>query len=89
MTTPSSSHVLRVGSFFVVLYALCIVWPIVYPYDTDVLAHHLLSLKLLFPGFQGYDFGSIIWGGVLSFIYSAIGSMIFHGFHSDCCKGKK
>ncbi len=85
---PSSSHALRVGGFFVLLYILCLVWPKIYPYGPDVLAHHLLSLKLLFPGFQGYGAGSIIWGGIMSFAYSFAGSMIFHAFHKGCCKGK-
>jgi len=88
MTTPSISHTLRVGGFFVFLYALCLVWPKIYPYGADVLMHHLLSLKLLFPGFQGYGVGSIVWGGVLSFIYSSVGSLIFHAFHNNCCKSK-
>ncbi len=89
MTTPSSSHALRVGSFFVLLYALCLIWPKVYPYSADVLTYHMLSLKLLFPGFQGYGIGSVVWGGVLSFGYGFVGSMIFHGLHKACCKGKK
>jgi hypothetical protein len=60
----------------------------IYPYSTDVDAFHLLSLKLSFPGFQGYDVGSVLWGGVLSFVYGFAGSVIFHTFHKECCKGK-
>lgn len=88
MATPSFTHAARVGAFFVALYALCLVWPFIYPYGADVLAHHLLSLKLLFPGFQGYDVGSVLWGGVLSFVYGSVGSTVFHAFHKGCCKGK-
>jgi hypothetical protein len=88
MTTPSSSHALRVGGFFVLLYVLCLVFSKIYPYGADVLAYHLLSLKFLFPGFTDFTIGSIIWGGVLSFVYGFVGSMIFHAFHKDCCKGK-
>lgn len=88
MTTPSTSHALSVGGFFVALYALCLVWPLIYPYGSDVLAHHLLSLKLMFPGFEGYSIGSILWGGILTFVYGFIGSIIFHAFHSGCCKSK-
>lgn len=88
MTTPSTPHTLRVGGFFVLLYVLCLVWPNVYPYGADVLVHHLLSLKLLFPGFQGYSVGSIVWGGILSFAYGSVGSLILHAFHKDCCKSK-
>ncbi len=88
MTTPSMSHAMRVGGFFVILFILCLVWPMIYPYGADVLAYHLLSLKLLFPGFQGYDIASMLWGGVLSFMYGFLGSMLFHAFHNSCCKSK-
>lgn len=89
MMTSSTSHAVRVGGFFVLLYVLCLAWPLIYPYGADVLAYHLLSLKLSFPGFQGFGIGSIVWGGVLSFAYGFVGSMIFHGFHKECCNGKK
>lgn len=89
MTTPSTSHALRVGGFFILFYVICLVWPKIYPYGADVLVHHLLSLKLLFPGFQGYGIGSVVWGGVLSFVYGFVGSLAFHGLHKECCNGKK
>ena len=89
MKAASTTHAMRVGGFFVLLYALCLVWPTIYPYGADVLAHHLLSLKLLFPGFQGYGIGSVVWGGVLSFAYGLVGSLVFHSFHSVCCRTKK
>lgn len=79
-------HASMVGCFIVVLYAVCLIWPSVYPYGSDVLAFHLLSLKLTFPGFLGFTAGSIIWGGVLSFVYGFVGSYIFHAFHGACCK---
>ncbi|HBP00347.1 MAG: hypothetical protein UU48_C0006G0161 [Candidatus Uhrbacteria bacterium GW2011_GWF2_41_16] len=88
MTALFTPHAFRVGVFFIFLYALCLIWPRMYPYGTDVLIHHLLSLKLLFPGFQGYAIGSIFWGGILSFIYGFIGSFLFHVFHKNCCRGK-
>lgn len=88
MTTPSTSHAVRIGGFLVLLYILCLVWPMVYPYSADVVAYHLLSLKLLFPGFGGYDIGSIVWGGAMSFVYGFVGSMLFHAFHNGCCKSK-
>ena len=81
-------HACMVGCFIVVLYALCLIWPMVYPYGADVLAFHLLSLKLTFPGFQGYVLGSIVWGGVLSFVYGFVGSLLLHSFHRGCCQGK-
>ena len=88
MRAPSVSHAIRVGGFFILLYALCLVWPRIYPYGADVLAHHLLSLKLLFPGFQDFAAGSVVWGGALSFVYGFVGSTVFHWLHKDCCKGK-
>ncbi len=87
MTTPSLSHAVRVGGFILLLYAICLIWPMIYPYGADVLAQHLLSLKLVFPGFQGYGLGSIVWGGVLSFVYGFLGSILLHAFHKGCCKG--
>ena len=78
------SHAMHVGFFVLFLYILCLWWPRVYPYETDVLTHHLLSLKLLFPGFQGYTLGSILWGGILSFVYGFMGSFIFHQAHKCC-----
>ena len=81
------SHAMHVGFFVLFLYVLCLWWPQVYPYEADVLTHHLLSLKLLFPGFQGYSAGSIVLGGILSFIYGFIGSLIFHAAHK-CCRTK-
>lgn len=89
MKTPLTSHAVRVGGFFVMLYVLCLVWPMIYPYGADVLTHHLLSLKLLFPGFQGFDAGSILLGGALSFVYGFAGSLAFHSLHNDCCIEKK
>lgn len=86
MTTPSSSHAARIGGFLVVLYAVCLIWPAVFPYEAAVREFHLLSLKLAFPGFQGMAVGSIIWGGVLSFVYGFVGSYIFHALHKNCCK---
>ena len=82
-------HAVRVGGFLVLIYAICLIWPKVYPYDVATLAHHLLSLKLALPGFQGYDVGSVVWGGVLTFVYGTAGSLIYHAFHQGCCAGKK
>jgi len=89
MKKPSMSHAVRVGAFIVLFYVVCLVWPLIYPYSADVLTHHLLSLKLLFPGFLEYTAGSIVWGGILSFIYGFVGSMFFHAFHASYCVSKK
>ncbi len=88
MTAPSWSHAMRVGLFVLALYVICLVWPSIFPYSADVLNYHLIALKLSFPGFQGFTLGSVVWGGVLSFVYGFVGSIIFHALHSDCCKGK-
>lgn len=77
MKTVSLSHASRVGIFAATIYAICLVWPLIYTYPADVAAHHLLNLKLMFPGFQGYDVGSIMWGGVLSFAYGMVASVIY------------
>ena len=82
-------HAIWVGVFIVLLYVLCLILPRLYPYGADVLAHHLLSVKLLFPGFTGYTVGSMVWGGALSFLYGFVGSIIFHAFHTGCCRFKK
>lgn len=82
-------HAARVGAFVVLIYVVCIVWPMFFPYAADVLSFHLLSLKLTFPGFQGYDTASIVWGGVLSFVYGFVVSYLFHAFHGGCCSMKK
>ncbi|MBI4437423.1 hypothetical protein HY631_00535 [Candidatus Uhrbacteria bacterium] len=90
MSTPSSAtkHACLVGCFIVLLYAICLIFPLIYPYGADVLAFHALSLKLAFPGFQGLTLGSIVWGGVLSFAYGFLASLLFHSFHRGCCQGK-
>ena len=53
--------------------------------DPEVLRFHLLSLKTAFPGFQGYDAVSILWGGIMSFAYGFIFSAVFHALHKGCC----
>lgn len=78
------THALRVGLFFAGLYVLCLFWRLTMT-DPAVMNFHLLSLKTLFPGFQGYDALSILWGGVLSFAYGFAGSWVFHSFHNECC----
>ena len=88
MKTSFVPHASRVGLFIIILYALCLIWPAVFPYEADVLAQHLLSLKLVFPGFQGFGIGSIIWGGILSFVYGFAGAWICHALHHDCCRSK-
>lgn len=88
MSDPSFLHAVRVGGFIVLLYALCIIWPQLYPYSEEVQNFHLLSLQLSFPGFQGMTAGSMLWGAVLSFVYGVLGSLVFHSFHKGCCRGK-
>lgn len=78
------NHALRVGIFFGGLYVLCLFWRFTIT-DPEVMNFHLLSLKTLFPGFQGYDPFSILLGGLLSLVYGFVGSAAFHSFHDKCC----
>lgn len=77
-------HAAAVGFFFVGLFVLCLLWPNLLT-DPDAIRFHLTSLKTAFPGFKGMDPGSMLWGGVLSFVYGFVGSVAFHGLHRNCC----
>lgn len=77
-------HAAAVGLFFIALYVLCLLWPNLLT-DPEAVRLHLTSLKLLFPGFKGMDATSMLWGGVLSFVYGFVGSVAFHGLHKGCC----
>lgn len=79
---------MKVGTYLVLLYVVCLVWRITIS-DPAVMNFHLLALKVTFPGFQGYDALSILWGGILTFGYGIVGSLIFHSLHSDCCAKKR
>lgn len=81
-------HAATVGFFAVLLYAACLAWRYTIV-DVDVMNLHLLSLKMMFPGFQGYDVLSIVWGALLSFVYGVAASALFHTIHADCCGMKK
>ena len=79
-------HALMVGVFAIGLYLLCLVLPVTMT-DPEVIKHHMLSLKTLFPGFQGYDVVSIVWGAAMSFGYGVFGSLAYHSLHAQCCIG--
>ena len=81
---PLSSHARTVGFTIVLLYILCLLYRVIMT-DPAVANFHLLSLKTAFPGFQGYDVFSVIWGAVLSFIYGFVFSQVFHRLHKNCC----
>lgn len=76
-------HAAFVGAFGVLLYVACLFWRVTLT-DPAVIQHHLLALKTAFPGFQGYDVVSILFGGIWSFVYFFIGSLIFHSLHRNC-----
>lgn len=80
-------HMMKVGVCLALLYVACLLWRVTM-IDPAVINFHLLSLKTLFPGFQGYDALSMIWGAILAFGYGAFGSFVFHSLHSDCCNSK-
>lgn len=81
-------HAAMIGLFAVVLYAACLLWRFTMT-DPAVMQFHLLALKSAFPGFSGYDAGSVVWGGVMSFIYGFIISFVFHSLHGACACGVK
>lgn len=84
----NAKHAVKVGSVFVVFFVLCLLWKFTIV-DPAVAQMHLLNLKLALPGFQGYDAFSIFSGGVISFVYGFILSILFHWLHGDCCQTKK
>lgn len=88
MKPSLTSHATRVAGFLVIFYVLCLVWQM-WSADAAVQQFHLTSLKFLFPGFTGFTLVSIVWGGVLSFVYGFIGSYAFHGLHASCCTPQK
>ncbi|TAK03810.1 hypothetical protein EPO34_01450 [Patescibacteria group bacterium] len=88
MQKAQSSHALRVAGFFVILYALCLIWQM-WSTDPAVQEFHLTSLKFLFPGFTGFALPSIIVGALWSFAYGFAGSLVFHAFHENGCAPKK
>lgn len=82
------SHAAAIGLFAVLLFILSLLWKLTIT-DPLVDQFHILYLKLLFPGFKGFDVASILWGMVLSFVYGFLASVVFHGLHPDCCKPRK
>lgn len=78
-------HASMIGLLLIILYAFCLVWSLTMT-DPEVMKLHLLNLKLVFPGFKGFDALSIIWGAILSFVYGFVGSTIWHSLHKNCCK---
>jgi hypothetical protein len=84
-----TKHAALVGVFAVILYAFCLVWRFTMT-DPLVQQFHLLALKTAFPGFSGFDAASMIWGGLTSFVYGFVASIVFHSLHKGCaCELKK
>ena len=77
-------HAAYVGAVVVIFYVICLAYKLMIT-DPQLAALHLMNLKLWLPGFQGFDVGSMLWGGVLSFAYGFAAAWIFHGVHKDCC----
>jgi uncharacterized protein YggT (Ycf19 family) len=82
------THAAAMGLMTILLFVLCMFWKMTIT-DPVVDQFHSLSLKLLFPGFKGFDVASILWGMVLSFVYGFVASFLFHTLHPDCCPMKK
>lgn len=87
-TEPLLKHAAVIGVLAVVLYAACLLWRFTMT-DPMVMQFHLLALKTALPGFRGYDSGSMLLGGVISFIYGFVISFIFHRLHGACACGTK
>ena len=82
-------HAAFIGVLALFLYAACLLWRFTMS-DPAVMQFHLLALKSAFPGFSGFDTGSVILGGVMSFVYGFIISIVFHSLHRNCtCEMKK
>ncbi|MBI4138901.1 hypothetical protein HY479_02005 [Candidatus Uhrbacteria bacterium] len=86
--TPPFAHAAAIGLIAVLFFIVCLLWRLTIT-DPMVDQFHVLSLKLIFPGFEGYDASSILWGMVLSFVYGFLASCAFHLLHPDCCNMKK
>lgn len=79
-------HAATIGVFGLILYVLCLLWRYTMT-DPEVIKYHLLGLKTAFPGFQGMDSRSALIGGVWTFVYFFVGSVVFHTLHRNCsCK---
>lgn len=91
MSALLTKHAVRVGYVAIALYILCLVWrvPLQVLADRAVLDFHMLALRAALPGFQGYDVMSVLWGGILAFVYGFIVAVIFHKLHDNCCLPKK
>lgn len=81
-------HAAFIGVFAIFLYAACLLWRFTMT-DPAVLQFHLLALKTALPGFNGYDTGSVVLGGAISFVYGFVISIVFHALHGNCPCGMK
>lgn len=81
-------HAVFIGVFAIFLYAICLLWRFAMV-DPAVMQFHLLALKTTFPGFIGFDAGSVVLGGIMSFIYGFIISIVFHSLHNNCDCGMR
>jgi len=79
-------HAAFIGLFFILIYAACLLWRFTMT-DPMVMQFHLLALKSAFPGFQGFDTTSVLLGGVMSFVYGFVISIVFHSLHRNCLCG--
>lgn len=87
----NTSHVRpawTIGVFLVLLYLLCLAWQYLLT-DPAIQTLHVQLLMLTFPGFKGMTIGSMLWGGVLSFVYGWVGALIFRVVGNVSCQGKK
>ncbi len=76
-------HAAFIGLLGVLIYAVCLLWRFTMS-DPAIVQFHMLALKTALPGFQGFELVSIVWGGVLSFVYGFVISVVFHSLHRNC-----
>lgn len=77
-----------VGLFAVLLFIACTLWRFTIS-DPLVAEHHLLSLRVAFPGFTDFGASSMIMGIVYSFVYGFVIAIVFRQFHLGCCDKRK
>lgn len=87
MCKPFSKKSCHLGYIFLTFFILCTIWSKVYPYEKEIFDLHMNLLKLTYPGFKGYDLMSLIWAGVLSFLYGYVISVICIHLHHGCKSG--
>ncbi len=85
-----SRFALRVGLWFVGIYALCFVWPWIRGLNVELSALHYQMWQIAFFGFTGFNLGSFIVGLMQVFIWGLIAAGLWKlaGFCCGCERDK-